>query len=103
MRAVLRGSDPERRYKISTAQGKKEANGSVINHTCSGEGVTVDDVATGSCRCTLSGGGVTADVVPIGSCRRTLSRGGLVADEVTIGSCRDGLTADVVMISSYRS
>jgi hypothetical protein len=102
MRAVPRGSDPERRCKISTAQGKEEANGSVIKHTCSGEGVTADEMTIGSCRRTLSGG-VTADVVAIGSCRRTLSGGGLVADEVTIGSCGEGPTADVVTIGSCRS
>jgi hypothetical protein len=94
MRAIPRGSDPERRYKISTAQGKEEANGSVIKHTCSGEEWS---------RRTLSREGVTADVVAIGSCRRTLSRGGLVADEVTIGSYREGPTVDVVTIGSCRS
>jgi hypothetical protein len=72
MRAAPRGSNPERRYKVSTTQGKEEANGSVIKHTCSGEGVTADEVTIGSCRRTLSGGGVTADVVAIGSCRHTL-------------------------------
>jgi hypothetical protein len=30
MRATPRGLDPERRQKISTAQGKEDANGSVI-------------------------------------------------------------------------
>jgi hypothetical protein len=86
MRAVPRGLDPERRYKISTAQGKEEANSLVIKHTCSGEGVIADEVTIGSCRRTLSGGGVTADVVVISSCRCALSGGGLVVDEVTIGS-----------------
>jgi hypothetical protein len=67
MRATLRGSNPERRPKISTAQGKEDANGSVIKHTCSGEGVIADEVTIGSCRRTLSGGGVIADEVAIGS------------------------------------
>jgi hypothetical protein len=103
MRAAPRGSDPERRHKIGTAQGKEDANGSVIKHTCSGEGVIADEVTIGSCRRTLSGGGVTADVVANGSCRCALSGRGLVADEVTINSCREGPTADAVTIGSYRS
>jgi hypothetical protein len=83
MRATPRGSDPERRQNVSTAQGKEDANSSVIKHTCSGEGVIADEVMIGSCRCTLSEGGVIADDVAIGSCRCTLSEGGLIADEVT--------------------
>jgi UDP-3-O-[3-hydroxymyristoyl] glucosamine N-acyltransferase len=51
------------------AQGKEDANGSMIKHTYSGEGVIADEVTIGSCRCTLSGGGLIADEVTIGSCR----------------------------------
>jgi hypothetical protein len=67
MRAIPRGSDPERRHKISTAQGKEDANGSVIKYTCSGGGVMTSEVTISSCRCTLSGGGVTSNEVMIGS------------------------------------
>jgi hypothetical protein len=66
MKVTLRGLDPERRRKISTAQGKEDANNSVIIHTCSG-GVMTGEVTISSCRHTLSGGGVTADEVMIGS------------------------------------
>jgi hypothetical protein len=103
MRATPRGSDPERRWKVSTVQMKKDVKGSVIKHTCSGEGVIADKVMIGSCRHTLSRGGVTANEGVIGSYGRTLYGGGLIADEVTIGSCREGPTADAVTIGSCRS
>jgi hypothetical protein len=67
MSAIPRGSDLERRHKISTAQGKEDVNSLVIKHTCSGGGVMTGEVTISSCRRTLSGGGVTADEVMIGS------------------------------------
>jgi hypothetical protein len=103
MRATPRGSDPERRQKISTAQGKEDANGSVIIHTCSGERVIVDEATISSCKRAFSGGGEIADEVAIGSCGCTLSGRGLIANEVTIGSCREGLTVDEVTVGSCRS
>jgi hypothetical protein len=41
------GSDRERRHKISTAQGKEDANDSVIKHNCSGGGVMIGGVTKG--------------------------------------------------------
>jgi hypothetical protein len=67
MKVTPRGSDPERRHKISMAQGKEDANDSVIKHTYSGGGVMIGEVTISSCRHTLSGGGVAADEVMIGS------------------------------------
>jgi hypothetical protein len=47
-KATPRGSGPERRHKISTAQGK-DVNNLVIKHTYSGGGVTTaDEVMIGS-------------------------------------------------------
>jgi hypothetical protein len=49
MKVTPRGSDPERRHKIKAAQGKEDANESVIKHTCSGGGaMTADEVMIGS-------------------------------------------------------
>jgi hypothetical protein len=67
MKVTPRGSDPERRHKISTAQGKEDANCLVIKHTYSGGGVMTGEMTINSCRHTLSGGGETADEVMIGS------------------------------------
>jgi hypothetical protein len=48
MKATPRGSAPERRHKISAAQGK-DVNNLVIKHTCSrGGAMTVDEVMIGS-------------------------------------------------------
>jgi hypothetical protein len=48
MKVTPRGSDPERRHKIKAAQGKEDANDSVIKHTCSGGAMTADEVMIGS-------------------------------------------------------
>jgi hypothetical protein len=49
MKVTLRGSNPERRHRISTAQGKEDVKDSVIKHTCSGgEAMTADEVTIGS-------------------------------------------------------
>jgi hypothetical protein len=49
MKVTPRGSDPERRHKIKAAQGKEDANDSVIKHTYSGGGaMTADEVMIGS-------------------------------------------------------
>jgi hypothetical protein len=49
MKVTPRGLDPERRYKISTAQGKEDVNDSVIKHTCSGGGAMIaNEVMIGS-------------------------------------------------------
>jgi hypothetical protein len=49
MKVTSRDSDPERRYKIKTAQGKEDANDALIKHTCSGGGaMTADEVMIGS-------------------------------------------------------
>jgi hypothetical protein len=67
MKVILRGSDPERRHKISAAQGKEDANDLVIKHTCSGGGVMTGEVTISSRRHTLSGGAMTADEEMISS------------------------------------
>jgi hypothetical protein len=67
MKVTPRGSNPKRRHKISTAQGKEDANDSMIKHTYSGGGVMTGEVTISSCRHTLFGGAVIADEAMISS------------------------------------
>jgi hypothetical protein len=49
MKVTPRGPNPEGRHKTKVAQGKEDANDSVIKHTCSrGGAITVDEVMIGS-------------------------------------------------------
>jgi hypothetical protein len=50
MKVTMRGSDSERRHKISTTLGKEDANDSVMKHTCSGGGVMTGEVTISSCK-----------------------------------------------------